>query len=35
MTRYEINVQNKPEWFVSRVNPAAKVRFPEYFFVSL
>lgn len=25
MTRYEINLKNKPEWFTSRVNPAAQV----------
>jgi glutathione S-transferase len=26
VTRCEINLKNKPEWFASRVNPAAKVR---------
>jgi len=25
VTRYELNLKNKPEWFASRVNPAAKV----------
>jgi glutathione S-transferase len=26
MTRYEIDLQNKPDWYASRVNPASKVR---------
>ena len=26
VTRYFIDIKNKPEWFVSRVNPVGKVR---------
>jgi hypothetical protein len=25
VTRYQIDLQNKPEWYASRVNPASKV----------
>lgn len=25
LTRYEINLQNKPDWYATRVNPASKV----------
>ena len=25
-TRFEIDLQNKPEWYAPRVNPASKVR---------
>lgn len=26
VARYQIDLQNKPEWYASRVNPASKVR---------
>ena len=29
VTRYEIDLQNKPEWYASRVNPASKVCRPS------
>jgi hypothetical protein len=28
VTRYQIDLQNKPEWYASRVNPAGKVSRP-------
>ncbi len=29
VTRYWIDLQNKPEWYTSRINPASKVRSPH------
>ena len=29
VTRYQINLQNKPEWYAARVNRASKVSHPS------
>jgi|HubBroStandDraft_5_1064220.scaffolds.fasta_scaffold2450343_2 hypothetical protein len=35
VTRYWIDLKNKPEWFASQVNPAGKVRLSARFFLAL
>ena len=35
-TKYQIDLQNKPEWYAPRVNPASKVRrYLRFYFLSL